>query len=153
MATSLMLFHPQTSSYLLSQLFATHLGVALLFLHNSLSASLLYISASFLVQTFNNMCPVATKWVLMTVMAVLTFSCQIKDKSFPHKITKTVWRSDHFLTKLWLFECRCPSKCNSEKTSFKVKEQNSKNYHKNKENERLHECFATCGCQICTETF
>ena len=31
LATSLMLFHPQTSSYLLSQLFVTHLGVALLF--------------------------------------------------------------------------------------------------------------------------
>ena len=30
LATSLMLFHPQTSSYLLSQLFVTHLGVALL---------------------------------------------------------------------------------------------------------------------------
>ena len=27
-----MLFHPQTLSYLLSQLFATHLGVALLFI-------------------------------------------------------------------------------------------------------------------------
>ena len=27
---------------------------------------------------------------LMAVMAVLTFSCQIKDKSFPHKMTKTV---------------------------------------------------------------
>ena len=32
-----------------------------------------------------------------------------------------------FLTKLQLFECRCPSKCTSEKTSFKVKEQNNKN--------------------------
>ena len=31
LATSLMLFHPQTSSYLLSQLFVTHLGVALLY--------------------------------------------------------------------------------------------------------------------------
>ena len=31
LATSLMLFHPQTSSYILSQLFVTHLGVALLF--------------------------------------------------------------------------------------------------------------------------
>ena len=31
LATSLMLFHPQTLSYLLSQLFVTHLGVALLF--------------------------------------------------------------------------------------------------------------------------
>ena len=30
MASSLMLFHPQTSSYILSQLFVTHLGVALL---------------------------------------------------------------------------------------------------------------------------
>ena len=26
-----------------------------------------------------------------------------------------------FLTKVWLFECRCPSKCTSEKTCFKVK--------------------------------
>ena len=33
LATSLMLFHPQTSSYLLSQLFVTHLGVALLCYH------------------------------------------------------------------------------------------------------------------------
>ena len=32
LATSLMLFHPHTSSYLLSQLFVTHLGVALLLL-------------------------------------------------------------------------------------------------------------------------
>ena len=31
LATYLMLFHPHTSSYLLSQLFVTHLGVALLF--------------------------------------------------------------------------------------------------------------------------
>ena len=30
LAISWMLFHPQTSSYLLSQLFVTHLGVALL---------------------------------------------------------------------------------------------------------------------------
>ena len=30
LATSLMIFHPQTSSYLSSQLFVTHLGVALL---------------------------------------------------------------------------------------------------------------------------
>ena len=30
LAISLMLFHPQTSSYLLSQLFVTHLGIALL---------------------------------------------------------------------------------------------------------------------------
>ena len=33
LATSLMLFHPQTLSYLLSQLFVTHLGVALLFIY------------------------------------------------------------------------------------------------------------------------
>ena len=32
LALSWMLFHPQTSSYLLSQLSVTHLGVALLFL-------------------------------------------------------------------------------------------------------------------------
>ena len=44
-----------------------------------------------------------------------------------------------FLTKLWLFECKCPSKCTSEKTSFKVKEQNSKNYHRNNENEPLQD--------------
>ena len=37
--------------------------------------------------------------------------------------------------------------------SFKVKEQNSKNHRKNKENDPLQECFPTCGCQICTETF
>ena len=37
-----MLFHPQTSSYILSQLFVTHLGVALLFplnLENALKGS------------------------------------------------------------------------------------------------------------------
>ena len=33
LATSLMLFHPQTSSYILSQLFVTHMGVALLLCH------------------------------------------------------------------------------------------------------------------------
>ena len=58
-----------------------------------------------------------------------------------------------FFTKLWLFECRYPSKCTSEKTSFKVKEQNSMNYRRNKENDPLQECFPTCWCQICTETF
>ena len=33
LAISFMLFHPQTSSYLLSQLFVTHLGVALLYIY------------------------------------------------------------------------------------------------------------------------
>ena len=37
LATSLMLFHPQTSSYLLSQLFVTHLGVARLFLSHKIN--------------------------------------------------------------------------------------------------------------------
>ena len=58
-----------------------------------------------------------------------------------------------FWTKLWLFECRCPSNCTSEKTSFKVKEQTNENYRKNTENKPLQDCFPTYWCQICTETF
>ena len=58
-----------------------------------------------------------------------------KRQIFPPQIKENRLKIWPFLTKLWLFECRCPSKCTSE--SFKEKEQNSKNYRKNKENEPL----------------
>ena len=76
-----------------------------------------------------------------------------KRQIFPSQNNETRLKIWPFLTKLWLFECRCPTKCTSEKTSFKVKEQYSKDYRKNKENKPLQECFPACGCQICTKTF
>ena len=53
LATSWMLFHPQTSSYLLSQLFVTHLGVALLFFFFQY------------VKSFKGLCPYCTRLLNM----------------------------------------------------------------------------------------
>ena len=53
LAISLMLFHPQTSSYLLSQLFVIHLGVALLVFFSFLDKTLSGLKNKVLIsQTF-----------------------------------------------------------------------------------------------------
>ena len=99
-----------------------------------------------------HMCPVATKWVLMMVMAVMTVSYQIKTNLSPIDWKKP-FEDPTIYTKLWLLEYRSHSKCTSEKSSLKIKEQNSKNYRRNNDNEPLQNHFLICWCQFCTETF
>ena len=90
---------------------------------------------------------------LNDVYGCFDFFMSNKRQIFPPQNNDNRLKIWPFLTKLWLFQFRCPSKCTSEKMSFKVRQHNIKNYRENKENEPLQECFPTCGCQICTETF